>query len=51
MQRYESEDTFDLTEKNQRLQALVGELLKKNEGLRQQLALLQQPDDRGRAAN
>jgi hypothetical protein len=29
-------------EKNQRLQALVGELLKKNEELRQQLAL-QQP--------
>jgi hypothetical protein len=38
-----AEDPVVLAEKNKRLQALVGELLKKNEGLRQQLALLQQP--------
>ncbi len=38
-----AEDAAGLAEKNKRLQALVGELLKKNEGLRQQLALLQQP--------
>ncbi len=37
-----TEDPVVLAERNKRLQALVGELLKKNEGLRQQLALLQQ---------
>jgi hypothetical protein len=38
-----AEDAEGLTEKNRRLEALVGELLKKNEGLRQQLLLSQQP--------
>jgi hypothetical protein len=43
MHREQAEDPVVLAEKNTRLQALVGELLKKNEGLRQQLVLLQQP--------
>ncbi len=42
MHREQAEDPVVLAERNKRLQALVGELLKKNEGLRQQLALLQQ---------
>ena len=38
-----SEDSIGLAERNKRLQTLIGELLKKNEGLRQQLMLMQQP--------
>jgi hypothetical protein len=50
MQVEKAEDAAVLAEKNRRLQALVGELLKKNEALRQQLALLQQPADESRLA-
>jgi hypothetical protein len=38
-----AEEGTTLAEKNRRLQALVGELLTKNEGLRQRLALLEEP--------
>jgi len=45
MQIEKAEDAAALEEKNRQLLALVGELLKKNEGLRQQLSLLQQPTE------
>ena len=43
MHNEQAEDAEGLIENNRRLQALVGDLLRKNEALRQQLALLQQP--------